>query len=157
MQLRHDVWGIEGLPVVLLLGTILGASALTIGFKTLNQAADSEARQRAIRSFNEFVERARIVVLGGVGSTQQVELELSGAEMLLNARLVQLIDGDEILKSEVIQLPIVASVDRFNGGRCSMTLKRATSVELQNNELVRALIDNGALRLGDYFIELKGC
>jgi hypothetical protein len=157
MWLGREIWGVEGLPVVLLLGIILGASALTIGFKALNQAADAEARQRAIRSFNEFVERARIVALGGVGSTQQVELELSGAKMLLNARLVQLVDGDEILKSEVIQLPIVASVDKFNGGRCSMTLKRATSAELQNNELVRALIDNGALRLGDYFIELRRC
>jgi len=157
MRLGREVRGIEGLPVVLLLGAILGASALALGFKAMGRAADTETRQRAIRSFNEFIERARIVALGGVGSTQQVELELSGAQMLFNGRLVELVDGDEILRSEVIQLPIVASIDRLNGGRCSMTLKRATNDELQNNDLVRALVDNGALRLEDYFIELGRC
>jgi len=154
MRLGREVLGVEGLPVVLLLGAILGASTLALGFKAIGRAADTEARQRAIRSFDEFTERTRIVALGGVGSTQQVELELSGAQMLFNGRLVQLVDGDEILRSEVIQLQIVASIDRLNGGRCSMALKRATNDELQNNELVRALVDNGALRLGDYFIEL---
>jgi hypothetical protein len=38
-----------------------------------------------------------------------------------------------------------------------MALKRATNDELQNNELVMALVDNDALRLGDYFIELRRC
>jgi len=149
--------GVEGLPVVLLLGAILGASALALGFKAMSQAADTWARQRAIRSFNEFIERAQIVALGGVGSTQQIELELGGTQMIFDGRLVQLVDGDEILRSEVIQLPIVASIDRLDGGRCSMTLKRATNDELQNNELVIALVDNGALQLGDYFIELRRC
>jgi len=157
MRLRHEMRGVEGLPVVLLLGAILGASALALGFKAMGRAADAEARQQAIRSFNEFTERARIVALGGVGSTQQVELELSGAKMLFNSRLVQLVDGDEILKSEVIQLPIAAPMDKLDSGRCSMVLKRATNDELQNNELVRALVDNGTLRLGDYFIELRKC
>jgi len=155
MRLGREVRGVEGLPVVLLLGAILGASALALGFKAIGRAADTEARQRAIRSFNEFTERVRIVALGGVGSTQQVELE--GTQMIFDGRLVQLVDGDEILKSEVIQLQIVTLVDKLDGGRCSMTLKRATSDELQNNELVRALVDNGALRLGDYFIELRRC
>jgi hypothetical protein len=77
--------------------------------------------------------------------------------MLFDGRLVQLVDGDEILKSEVIQLPIIAPMDRLDGGRCSMTLKRATNDELQNNGLVSALVDNGTLRLGDYFIELRRC
>jgi hypothetical protein len=148
---------IEGLPVVLLLGAILGASALALGFKAMGRAADTETRQRAIRSFNEFIERAHIVALGGVGSAQQVELELSGAQMLFNGRLVQLVDGDETLRSEVIQLPIVTSVGRLDGGRCSMTLKRATNDELQNNDLVRTFVDNGVLRLEDYFIELRRC
>ena len=157
MRLGREMRGIEGLPVVLLLGAILGASALVLGFKAIGRAADTEARQRAIRSFNEFTERTHIVALGGVGSTQQVELELEGTQMIFDSRLVQLVDGDEILRSEVIQLPIVASIDRLNGERCSMILKRATNDELQNNELVRALVDNGALRLGDYFIELRRC
>jgi len=157
MRLGREMRGVEGLPVVLLLGAILGASALALGFKAMGRAADTEARQRAIRSFDEFTERARIVALGGVGSTQQVELELDGTQMIFDGRLVQLVDGDEILKSEVIQLPIVTSVGRLDGGRCSMALKKATSDELQSNELVRALIDNGALRLGDYFIELRRC
>jgi hypothetical protein len=157
MRLGREVRGIEGLPVVLLLGAILGASALALGFKAMGRAADTETRQRAIRSFNEFIERARIVALGGVGSTQQVELELSGAQMLFDGRLVQLVDGDETLRSEVIQLPIVTSVGRLDGGRCSMTLKRATNDELQNNELAAALVDNGALRLEDYFVELRRC
>jgi hypothetical protein len=77
--------------------------------------------------------------------------------MFFDGRLVQLVDGDEILRSEVIQLPIVAPMDRLDGERCSMTLKRATNDELKNNELVEALVDNGALRLGDYFIELRRC
>jgi hypothetical protein len=157
MRLGREVRGIEGLPVVLLLGAILGASALALGFKAMGRAADTETRQRAIRSFNEFIERAHIVALGGVGSAQQVELELSGAQMLFNGRLVQLVDGDETLRSEVIQLPIVTSVGRLDGGRCSMTLKRATNDELQNNDLVRTFVDNGVLRLEDYFIELRRC
>jgi hypothetical protein len=155
MRLGREMRGVEGLPVVLLLGAILGASALALGFKAMGRAADTETRQRAIRSFDEFTERARIVALGGVGSTQQVELE--GTQIILDGRLVQLIDGDEILRSEVIQLPIVASVGRLDGGRCSMTLKRATNDELQNNEFASALVDNSALRLGDYFIELRRC
>jgi hypothetical protein len=77
--------------------------------------------------------------------------------MLFDGRLVQLVDGDETLRSEVIQLPIVTSVGRLDGGRCSMTLKRATNDELQNNELAAALVDNGALRLEDYFVELRRC
>jgi len=157
MWLGRETRGIEGLPVVLLLGAVLGASALAIGFKAMDRATDTEARQRAIRSFDEFIERVHIVALGGVGSTQQVELELSGARMLFDGRLVQLVDGDEILRSEVIQLPIVTSIARLDGGRCSMTLKRATNDELQNNERVRTLVDNGALQFEDYFIELRRC
>ncbi len=157
MQSRREMRGVEGLPVVLLLGAILGASALALGFKAMGRAADAETRQQVIRSFNEFTERVRIVSLGGVGSVQQVELDLSGAQILFDGRLVQLVDGDEVLKSEVIQLPIVASMNRLDGGRYSMALKRATNDELRNNGLVRPLVDNGALRSGDYFIELRRC
>jgi hypothetical protein len=157
MWLGRETRGIEGLPVVLLLGAVLGASALAIGFKAMDRATDTEARQRAIRSFDEFIERVHIVALGGVSSTQQVELELAGTQMFFDGRLVQLVDGDEILRSEVIQLPIVTSIARLDGGRCSMTLKRATNDELQNNERVRTLVDNGALQFEDYFIELRRC
>jgi hypothetical protein len=84
--MRHDAGGIESLPVALLLGAVLGASTLAIGFTCLDQAQRLDERQRAIDGFNLFIERARMLSAGGVGSVQLVELELGECKIVLDGR-----------------------------------------------------------------------
>jgi hypothetical protein len=103
-----DSQGVESLPVVLLLGIALAACTLGLGFRCLGDVQTLGGRQRAIESFDTFVERARMVSAGGVGSAQQVELELGGGKITIDAELVQLSIGEEVLRSEILPLSIRA-------------------------------------------------
>ncbi len=138
--------------MVLLLGAIFGACTLGLGFRALTHAADAGARQRAIRSFDTFIERARITSLGGAGSAQPVELELPDSHMLIDGKLIQLMAGEEVLRSELLPLPALTEIGlggRLTSGRYLIELKRAT-----RDRTTSALIDNGALRVGGYYLEL---
>lgn len=134
---RRDAEGVESLPVVLLLGAVLAASTLAIGTACLDRVQRLDERKRAIVSFNAFVERARMVSTGGVGSVQRVELELTGGKLVLNANLVQLIYGGEVLRSETLPLPVVQD----NGG-----------FEISTGSYAIELLRGGE---GGYFLEVR--
>jgi hypothetical protein len=131
-MMRRDAKGVESLPVVLLLGAVLAASTLAIGTACLDE------RQRAIESFNIFVERARMASTGGIGSVQQVELELTGGKLVVDANLVQLIYGEEVLRSETLPLPVVQDGGGFEIGTGSYAIE---------------LLRGGE---GGYFLEVRG-
>lgn len=154
MRLGRDVRGIEGLPVVLLLGVIFGACTFGIGAKCLMRAQNATGEQRAVESFNAFVERARAACMGGVGSTQQIGLELSGGRILIGDRLVQLAVGEEVLRTEILPLPIVSEAGGELGEGCYLLeLKRTTREGV--GEFILDLIENGALHVDDYYLELR--
>lgn len=137
-MLRRDAKGIESLPVVLLLGAVLAASTLAIGTACLHRVQRLEEQQRAIESFNSFVERACMVSTGGVGNLQQVELELAGGKLVLDSHLVQLIYGEELLRSETLPLPVVQDGGGF---------------EIATGSYAIELLRGGE---GEYFLEVWG-
>ena len=120
----REAKGVESLPVALLLGIVMAACTLGLGLKCIDNAQTFDLRQRAIESFNSFIERARTASAGGFGNTQLVELELGGGEIVVDSKLAQLwIDG-EVLRSEVLQLPIHAKNARLEDGVYEIELKR---------------------------------
>jgi len=137
-MMRRDAKGVESLPVVLLLGAVLAASTLAIGTACLGRVQRLGERQRAIESFNIFVERARMASTGGIGSVQQVELELTGGKLVVDANLVQLIYGEEVLRSETLPLPVVQDGGGFEIGTGSYAIE---------------LLRGGE---GGYFLEVRG-
>ena len=136
--MRCNAKGVESLPVVLLLGTVLAASTLAIGTACLDRVQRLGERQHAIESFNTFIERARMASAGGIGSIQQVELELNGGKLVVDVNLVQLTYGEEVLRSETLPLPITLESRGFEIGAGSYT------IELQRDG------ENG------YFLEVRG-
>ncbi|MDI6884276.1 MAG: hypothetical protein QMD00_04000 [Hadesarchaea archaeon] len=125
--MQREAWGVESLPVALMLGAVLGASTLAIGAACLDQAQRLSGRQRAIDSFNHFVERARMLGAGGVGSIQLVELELGGGEIIVDGELVQLMLDGELVRSDVLPLPVSAPESELNSGSYLIELKRGAS------------------------------
>ena len=121
--MRRDARGVEALPVALLLGAVLGASTLAIGFACLDQAQRLNERQRAIDSFNFFVERARMLSAGGVGSVQLVEFELVGCKIILDEKLIQLVTGEEVVRSDVLPMPVSAPASQLSTGTYLIELK----------------------------------
>ena len=120
----REAKGVESLPVALLLGIVMAACTLGLGLKCIDNAQGLSQRQRAIEGFNSFIERARMVSAGGLGNVQLVELELGGGEIVIDSKLAQLwIDG-EVLRSEVLQLPIHAKNTRLEDGVYEIELKR---------------------------------
>ncbi len=122
--MRRESVGVESLPVVLLLGAMLGASTLAIGVACLDQAQRLGNRQRAIDGFNLFVERARMLSAGGVGSIQLVELELGESSIILDGKFVQLVMDGEVIRSDVLLLPISAPEPQLGSGSYLIELKR---------------------------------
>lgn len=122
--MRRESVGVESLPVVLLLGAMLGASTLAIGIACLDQAQRLSEKQRAIDGFNLFIERTRMLSAGGVGSIQFVELKLGEGSIILDGESVQLVIGEEIVRSDVIPLPISAPESQLGSGSYLIELKR---------------------------------
>lgn len=123
--------GIESLPVVLLLGAVLAACTLGLGTRALIQEQKLNERQKAIEGFNSFIERARMASAGGLGSVQHVELELTGAEIMVDANLVQLVVGEEVLRSELMPLPLVSEGGKIGEGSYAIELKRSEGYFLE--------------------------
>lgn len=122
--MRRDARGVEALPVALLLGAVLGASALAIGFACLDQTQRLNERQRAVDSFNLFVERTRMLSAGGVGSVQLIELELGGCKIILDEELVQLVTGEGVVRSDVLPIPVSTPLSQLGTGIYLIELKR---------------------------------
>lgn len=122
--MRREAMGVESIPVALLLGTALAACTLALGVVCTNRVQVLSEKQRAVDSFNSFVERARISSAGGLGSMQLVELELGGGKVVVDNKLVQLVMGEEVLRSEILSLPISASESELSSGNYSIELER---------------------------------
>jgi hypothetical protein len=132
-----DAKGVESLPVALLLGAVLATSMLAIGTACLDRVQRLGERQRAIEGFNTFVELARMASAGGIGSVQQVKLELAGGKLAVDTNLVQLIYGEEVLRSEVMPLSVV-----LDGG----------GLEISNGNYVIELLRGAE---GEYFLKVR--
>ncbi|HID60785.1 MAG TPA: hypothetical protein EYP46_02865 [Hadesarchaea archaeon] len=122
--MRHDARGIESLPVVLLLSAVLGASTLGIGLACLDQARRLSERQQAIDAFNTFTERVRMLSASGVGSAQLVEVNTGEGVIVLDENLARLVVGDEIVRSDFLPLPVLASASQLDSGSYLIELKR---------------------------------
>jgi len=136
--LHRDARGIETLPIVLLLGTVLGACTLGIGIRCLGNVQGLSELQQAVDGFNAFVERARIVCAGGEGNIQQIELDLPTGRAIVEGRLLQLVVGNEIRRSEVLPLPVLVDCHE-----AQEILNGRYEIELQRNSR------------GEYFLELR--
>lgn len=102
-----DERGIECLPVTLLLSTLLAASTLVLGLSCLDRFQRLNERQRAMESFDTFVAKIKTVIAGGPNSLQFVELETPNAKIVARGTLLQLWAGEEILRSEIVPLPVL--------------------------------------------------
>lgn len=122
--MRHDARGVESLPIALLLGAVLGVSTLAIGFACLDQTQRLNERQWAIDGFNIFIERARMLSAGGVGSVQLVEFELGEYKIILEGELIQLVTGEEVVRSDVLPIPVSTSASQLGTGTYLIELKR---------------------------------
>jgi len=118
------------LPVVLLLGAVLAAGALTIGTACLDQARRMGECQRATDGFNRLVERVRILSAGGVGSVQLLELDLGGYSISVDGEHVQLTAGGSTLQSEVLPVPLLADGNEIRSGTYIVRLERGDHGEL---------------------------
>lgn len=125
--------------MVLLLGTVLGACILGIGIRCLANAQELSRLQQAVDGFNAFVERARMVCAGGEGNIQQIELDLSTGRIIIEGRLLQLVVGDEVRRSEVLPLPVLV-----DGHEAREIVSGRYTIELQHNSR------------GEHFLELRG-
>jgi len=137
--LQRDARGIETLPMVLLLGTVLGACTLGIGIRCLANVQRLSELQQAVDGFNNFAERARIVCAGGEGNIQQIELDLPTGKIVVEGKLLQLVVRNEIRRSEVLPLPVLV-----DGNEAQEIINGRYAIELQRNSR------------GEYFLELLG-
>lgn len=126
MKPQRDAKGVETLPIVLLLGTMLGACTLGIGARCLANVRKLAELQQAVDDFNSLVERARIVSAGSEGA-RQIELDLPTGRIVARGKLLQLVVGDEIRRSEV--LPLLILIDshetwEITNGEYTIELRR---------------------------------
>lgn len=105
----------ESLPLVLLLGAMLAASAAAIGSNALNRVQRLTSEQRAINSFNNFVEQCQMLCAGGVGDSKVVELDLGEGKIALRGNLVQLLVGKTV-KGFLLPLSVSAASDELYSG-----------------------------------------
>jgi hypothetical protein len=138
-KLQRDARGIEALPMVLLLGTVLGACTLGIGIRCLGNVQNLTEVQQAVDGFNVFVERVKIVCAGGEGNVQQIELNLPVGSIVVEGELLQLVVDGEVRESELLSLPII-----FNGYETWKIASGLYEIELERNSF------------GDYYIDLRG-
>jgi hypothetical protein len=138
LELHSDARGIEALPMILLLGTVLGACTFGIGVRCLGNVQNLTELQQAVDGFNLFVERAKIVCAGGEGNIQQIDLDLPVGSIVVEGNLLQLVVGNEIRESELLPLPIIVC-----GYETWKIVNGWYEIELQRNSL------------GDYYLDLR--
>lgn len=123
----RDCRGVESLPVVLLLGLVLGALTLGVGASCLSRGKALAEEQRALADFEGFILRAKQVSSGGVGSWQRVELELPGGAIALEGRLAQLLWRGEVRRAELLPLPFSSDTPELERGTYLFELQRGAS------------------------------
>jgi hypothetical protein len=122
----RETRGAESLPVVLLLGAMLGAGALAIGMACLDQARRMSEQQRAVDSFDLMVERAMIISGGGEGNKQYLELELGSYSIKVDGNLVRLMDGKTAIRADALPLRLVVDGGEIKSGGYLMELELVT-------------------------------
>lgn len=110
-----DSRGAESLPVVVMLGAIIAAGTVALGIETISRAQRMAQFQRAVGSFNLFVEQCRLLCAGGLSESKLVEIELGDGKIALKGNLVQLlIEGT--VRTELLPLPIFGEEDELRNG-----------------------------------------
>ncbi len=120
----RDIRGVESLPVVLLLGTLLGVCTLSIGVATLERAQRISERQRAIDSFNLLIETSRFISAGGAGATEVVELEMGSCSILVDGKNLRLMQEDTIVRDEILPLQTLSDMGEIRSGSYLVELER---------------------------------
>lgn len=138
LKLQRDARGIEALPMILLLGTVLGACTFGIGVRCLGNVQNLTELQQAVDGFNNFVEAAKIVCAGGEGNVQQIELDLPEGSIEVEGKLLQLVIGNEVRESELLPLPVI-----IYGYETWEIVNGCYEIELQRDSL------------GDYYLDLR--
>jgi hypothetical protein len=138
LEAPWDARGIEALPMILLLGTVLGACTFGIGIRCLGNVKNLTEVQQAVGGFNVFVERAKIVCAGGEGNVHQIELNLPVGSIVVEGKLLQLVVGDEVRESVLMPLPVI-----FHGYETWKIANGLYEIELVRNSF------------GDYYLDLR--
>jgi len=120
----RDCRGVESLPVVLLVGLVLGALTLGVGVSCLSRGKALVDEQRALADFEEFVLRTKHVSSGGVGSWQRVELELPEGAIAIEGRLAQLLWKGEVRMTELLPFPFSSDAPKLERGNYLLELQR---------------------------------
>ncbi|MEM3420784.1 MAG: hypothetical protein QW315_00800 [Candidatus Hadarchaeum sp.] len=107
--------GVESLPVVVMLGAIMAAGTVALGIETISRAQRMAQFQRAVESFDLFVEQCRLLCAGGLSDSRLVEIELGDGKIALKGNLVQLfIEGT--VRTELLPLPIFGGENELRSG-----------------------------------------
>lgn len=109
-----DSRGFADLPVVIILCVLLGSLAVGLALKGIDRARLLEDKQSSIDSFDRFVEAGTELSYGGVGGEEKLSLELSEMKISIEGGVVQLLNENEILRSEHMPVPIIDKVDCDN-------------------------------------------
>lgn len=121
----RDDRGMESLPFALVLGSLLAASTIAIGVACLDRAQRLSEQQRAVDSFNLFVERVRVISAGGVGVAQIMELDLGDCSIVVDGELVLLMADGAVKLSDVVPLRILSDCGELRSGSYIMELERS--------------------------------
>lgn len=113
--MKEDNRGVESLPIVMMIGALLAAGTVSIGIEAIGRAQRMSDLQRAVESFNLFVEQSRILCAGGLGESRLVEMELGEGRIALKGNLVQLLVRGTV-RSELLPLPISGVENELGNG-----------------------------------------
>lgn len=97
--------GIVDLPMVLVLCVFIASIGIGLGLKGLRLGGKMKEKQTLVQSFDRLVEKTTLVGYGGVGSGEEIKLDLPDGRIEVEDRLVELKRGEETLRSETLVLP----------------------------------------------------
>jgi hypothetical protein len=120
--MRLGLAGVWSIPVVVLLGLVLAAGALSVGLACVDWLQRVRVKQLAIEDFNRFVECVELLSVGGEGGTESIELSHDGW-ITVNETLTELVVDGERVRAEVLPLP-VSGISKLTAGSYSLELKR---------------------------------
>ncbi len=105
-MLGTDRRGIVGLPVILIICVFLASVTVAVGFEGLKRLGSMKKDQEAINCFERLVRSATRVGYGRVGEREKIKVDTGGYGIRFDGRLIELREGDEVLRAERLPLPV---------------------------------------------------